>query len=271
MLLAKITTLLLLALLTLSTVTTHASGSIINQKPLDPKEFACGNKDANAVECVSYQGGQLLTGAILTKAVGLVIPKGTTTKVSGVTQGIDDLKKMVNYVDEVDELGKVKVTDIDPDTGLKRFPCVSSLDNQNKSLLDYALVIIGVKGLSVEAACPGGVVPDDVSKLINSNRGDALKTVSYKTNNNKIVWLEKSRLDHLKKPTQVNQNHITELNQSFFNNSASEQQIINFVTEQAFNNYVPGKSFSGNVNVSGKLLHLEIGDNGYIVTAYPIS
>jgi filamentous hemagglutinin len=59
---------------------------------------------------------------------------------------------MVNYVDEVDELGKVKVTDIDPDTGLKRFPCVSSLDNQNKSLLDYALVIIGVRGLSVEAA-----------------------------------------------------------------------------------------------------------------------
>jgi hypothetical protein len=32
------------------------------------------------------------------------------------------LKKTVNYVDEVDEFGKVKVTDIDPDTGLKRIP-----------------------------------------------------------------------------------------------------------------------------------------------------
>jgi hypothetical protein len=268
MLLAKITNLLLLALLTLSTVTTHVSVSIINQKPLDPKEFACGNKDANAVECINYQAGQLVTGAILTGAIGLVIPKGATTKVTGVTQGIDDLKKVPGYIDDVDD---VKVNKGNTGTDIDGIPCVSDSGNQNKSILDYALVIIGVKGLSVEAACPGGVVPDDVSKLINSNRGDALKTVSYKTNNNKIVWLEKSRLDHLKKPTQVNQNHITELNQSFFNNSASEQQIINFVTEQAFNNYVPGKSFSGNVNVSGKLLHLEIGDNGYIVTAYPIS
>jgi filamentous hemagglutinin len=133
-------------------VLSYLGGSVMNGKLLDPKEFACGNKEADAIECVSYQGGQLLTGAILTEGIGLVIPKGATTKVSGVTQGIDDLKKMVNYVDEVDEFGKVKVTDIDPDTGLKRFPCVSSLDNQNKSLLDYALVIIGVRGLSVEAA-----------------------------------------------------------------------------------------------------------------------
>jgi hypothetical protein len=106
-------------------VLSYIGGSVMNGKLLDPKEFACGNKEADAIECVSYQGGQLLTGAILTGAVGLVsknFKPGTTNKVSGVTQGIDDLKKTVNYVDEVDEFGKVKVTDIDPDTGLKRIP-----------------------------------------------------------------------------------------------------------------------------------------------------
>jgi hypothetical protein len=146
-------------------VLSYLGGSVMNGKLLDPKEFACGNKEANAVECVSYQGGQLLTGAILTEGIGLVIPKGATTKVSNVTKSIDDLKKTVNYVDEVDEFGKVKVTDIDPDTGLKRVPCVSSLDNSN-NLLDYALVIIGVRGLSVEAA---GCDINQTSTPVNKN------------------------------------------------------------------------------------------------------
>jgi hypothetical protein len=113
MLLAKITNLLLLAILTLSTVTTYASGSIMNGKPLDPKEFACGNKEADAIECISYQGGQILTGAILTKAVGLVsknFKPGTTNKVSTVTKSIDDLKKVGNYVDDVDNIKIKKVT-----------------------------------------------------------------------------------------------------------------------------------------------------------------
>ena len=85
-------------------VLSYLGGSVMNGKFLDPKEFACGNKEADAVECVSYQGGQLLTGAILTKAVGLVIPKGATTKVSNVTKSIDEVKKVPGYIDYVDDI-----------------------------------------------------------------------------------------------------------------------------------------------------------------------
>ncbi|WP_395772654.1 hypothetical protein, partial [Arenimonas sp.] len=84
-------------------VLSYLGGSVMNGKLLDPKEFACGNKEANAVECVSYQGGQLLTGAILTEGIGLIIPKGTT-KISGVTKSIDDLKKVPGYIDDVDDI-----------------------------------------------------------------------------------------------------------------------------------------------------------------------
>jgi hypothetical protein len=91
-------------------VLSYLGGSVMNGKLLDPKEFACGNKEANAVECVSYQGGQLLTGAILTQSLKLATKRLPTTKTTQVTQSLDDLKKVGNYVDDVDNIKIKKVT-----------------------------------------------------------------------------------------------------------------------------------------------------------------
>jgi hypothetical protein len=64
------------------------------------------------------------------------------------------------------------------------------------------------------------------------------------------------------------QNHVREINRSFFNESATDLEVMDFILDKSIENFVPGARFSKEIDVDGKLLHLEIGSNGFIVTAY---
>jgi hypothetical protein len=134
----------------------YGAGSIMNGGLLNPQEFLCGDKEANLTECAAYQAGQLATGAIITKAIGAVIPKPAKTVVSNVSKSIDDLKKGAGAVDDIkNKTGKPGTSnpadDIDPVTGKKRIPCYSKLDNPNQTPLDYAVAFL-FGGIRAEAA-----------------------------------------------------------------------------------------------------------------------
>jgi len=153
----------------------YAVGSVINGGPLDPKEFFCGNKDANATECTAYQAGQLVTGAIIGKAVGAVIPKPAKTVVGEVTKKLEDggLKSGVGAVDDLkNKLGKPGTAnpadDIDSITGKKKIPCYSSLDKPNHTPLDYAVAFLfgGVRAEACGEDQITGTVATETAKKI---------------------------------------------------------------------------------------------------------
>ena len=165
--LTKFIVLVLLLTTGLINLQVQASTSNLNQSetnartvgsPLDPKEFLCGNKDANATECTAYQAGQIATGAIIAKAIGAIIPKPAKTIVGNITKKIDDggLKTAVGAVDDIkNKIAKPGTTnpadDIDPVTGKKKgIPCYSKVDNLNQTPLDHAVAFL-FGGIRVEA------------------------------------------------------------------------------------------------------------------------